>query len=84
MEDIVEFVSEPLGVLVASLVICALIIIPLAAINIYFEKGQCKQLTAMHSDDFEFQWVFYGGCMAKTSDGRWVDADEYIQLELVP
>ena len=84
MEDIVEFVSGLLGVFVIALVICALITIPIVALNIYFEKGQCKQLTAMHSDDFEFQWVFYGGCMAKTSEGRWVDADEYLQLELVP
>jgi len=52
------------------------------ALSIGWEKAECQQFTAMHSDDFEFQWVLYGGCMVKTAGGRWVDADQYLQLEV--
>jgi len=84
MESIMKFFGFLLFVAVVSMVFILVLIAPIIAIDVYFEKGRCEQFTAMHSNDFEFQWVFYGGCMVKTDSGRWVDASEYFQVELVP
>ena len=82
MEGFFDFFATVICAIVLTVVVLALIIAPIVGLNVYFEKGKCKQFTAMHSDDFEFQWVFYGGCMVKTPDGRWVDASQYLQLEI--
>jgi len=70
---------------IAVLVVFALLLVAVGGLGVglevVFEKKQCETFKDLHGDKYQFQWVFWGGCLVKTPEGRWIDADHYLQIE---
>jgi len=66
---------------IAVLVVIALLLVVLVGLGTVVEKKQCETFQDLHGDEYQFQWVFWGGCLVKTPEGRWIDADHYLQIE---
>lgn len=73
MRDIIEMTV----IFVVLFSVCFGVIAGICAI---FEVGQCNTLTKL-DDNHNYQWVFWGGCLVQADDGRWVDVDNYYQIE---
>lgn len=61
-------------------IIGALILGAGVGLAVFSEQNRCKTMQMLH-DDFEFQWVMWGGCRVKTPSGYWIHIDRYEYLE---
>ena len=52
-----------------------------AGFEIVYQKSYCNTMGELHGDAYQFQWVLWGGCLVQTPQGRWIDADDYFQIE---
>jgi hypothetical protein len=65
---------------IALVVLCLLVFVfvcfgSIVAIQCTVEYQQCRTFAEL-DPSHNYKWVFFGGCLAETSSGRWVDADD--------
>lgn len=67
---------------IAVLFVLSLVLAVAIPINIG-ESWKCHSLQQLHGDSYDFHWELITGCLVQTPSGRWIDADRYLQLEVL-
>jgi hypothetical protein len=76
VKDAVEMILDLLCLLIfVGLPIIAIVSALIIGVYGFFENQQCSDLAQMDSTH-EYHWGLWTGCMVKTPNGYWVDADD--------
>ena len=76
-EDVVD---GAVMIAVVVILVTMLCILPMIAFDVVYNQNYCETLQSLSGDAYNYKWVFWGGCLVETPDGRWVRAEDYFQI----
>jgi len=75
-DELMDMLKFGLFAGIVFVVVLTVLLTTMSLVSIPYEIGQCNTLQELDSGN-QYQWVFWGGCLTKMPNGRWVDADDY-------